>query len=160
METLNSKVVNLDSIETTATLWGIIDDKNPLIGKSILFEISSDDEDGTYPLVMHYVTLVKKIDSDGVSEWLNRVAGKNKLDFKFYDGLRIVRDSKWTDEAKIIFENPIDIVIETIGEKAVIIQASEFEGRFEVEWFFTRNGRQKNYANGFDITFKINKILK
>lgn len=66
-------------METTQTLWGLLDDTLLLKNnRSIIFEISDEHEDGTYPLVMHYVTFANKIDNEGTSAWLNRMAGKKK----------------------------------------------------------------------------------
>lgn len=40
-------------------------------GKFMEFEMLSDEDDGTFPLVMHYVNLLKRIDRNGSSGFLN-----------------------------------------------------------------------------------------
>ena len=158
-------------METTHSIWGVEDNEvlkpmnlnNTNIINSILFESSSDDEDGTYPLVMHYTNLINKIDSEGTNAWLNRlVSTSRRIDFLNIDyGIcEIIRESKYANDAIIKFKNPIKIQIELIGETPVIIEVSEISGQFIHEYYWTRKGRQNKVANGFEIWFNIKKYLK
>ena len=149
-------------MDTTTTLWGIIEDELPLDNcKKILFEISDEHEDGTYPLVMHYVTLANKIDDEGTSAWLNRMAGKKskRLDFLFYDGIRIIRECEYDAEAVVIFKNPISIVMGYVGEQPIIAKVTQLKGEFFHDWFWTKEKRQNKIANGFEIYFRINELI-
>jgi len=159
---------DLEIGETTHSIWGIEDgeilkpidlNNNSGIKQGILFESSSDDEDGTYPLVMHYVTLANKMDNEGVYVWLNRLSNKNKLDIDF--GIcRILRKNQYDSKAKLIFKEPIEILLTTISDRQIIEKVTEIEGEFTFDWYWIKNGRQNKIANGFEIWFNIEKYLK
>jgi hypothetical protein len=158
--------------ETTHSIWGVEDGeilvpvelKNRSdIDKGILFESSDDNEDGTYPLVMHYVTLVNNIDKNGVSVWLNKLSKPKESNYHLninYGICRIIRESKYDSKATLIFNEPIEILLETIGDRKIIEKVSEIKGEFTYDWYWTKNGRQKKIANGFEIWFNIEKYLK
>ena len=163
---------DIKDIDFTHTIWGIEDGEilepkelklRTDINKGILFESSEDSDDGTYPLIMHYVSLVNKIDKDNSSVWLNKIANslstKNRLDID-YGVCRIVRKTTYDTKAILIFKEPIDVLITKIGEKNIIEKVSEIQGEFTHDYFWTRNGRQSKIANGFEIWFNIKKFLK
>jgi len=153
--------MNETTIETSGRLFEIIEDGaffepysrvNGMNGMFMEIEHSSDDEDGTYPLIMHYITLVKKMDESGAPAWLNRNA-KDKLNID-YDGMKIVRKSQWDSEATLIFKEPITVVFGKVGEELITHKVSKITGEFTYEWFWTKRGRQDKYANGFNIYFE------
>lgn len=163
---------NIETKELTRSIWGVEDGEvlSPIslsnrsdINNGILIETSSDDEDGTYPLVMNYVTFANKIDKEGVSAWLNRMGNysksKNKLDIKF--GIcRIIRENEYDSKAKLIFEEPIEVLFGMIGDKQIIVKVSEIQGEFTHDWFWIKNGRQNKIANGFEIWFNVESYIK
>lgn len=148
-------------METTHSLWNLIEEEGVALknNKEILFEISTDNEDGTYPLIMHYVTFANKIDKEGTSAWLNRMGGKKKLNFKYLDGVTIIRDAEYESQAKLVFDSPIAIIMGYVGEEPIVTKVTQISGEFCHEWFWTQNPRQNKIANGFEISFKIEKLL-
>ena len=126
-------------------------------GKFMEIEHSSDDEDGTYPLVMHYVTLANKIDSEGASAWLNNIGGKNKLKIDI-GYCTIERKSKWDNEATLKFKTPIQMEFGSVGEELILREVSEIEGEFTYEWWWMKKGRQNKIANAFTIWFNCIKF--
>lgn len=158
--------------ELTHTIWGIEENEilKPInlsnrsdINQGILFESSCDTDDGTYPLVMHYVTLANKMDKEGVYIWLNRISNtltiKHRLNIDF--GIcHIIRENQYNSKAKLIFKEPIEILLTTIGNKQIVEKVSEIEGEFTFDWYLTKNSRQSKIANGFEIWFNIEKYLK
>ena len=156
-------------LETSHALWNVVEDGAPLepytgrnsshIEKAILFESSSDDEDGTYPRVSDYTRLANAIDSDGTSAYLNRCGRRKKLNFDFM-GVNVTRTAEYEDKAVIEFKEPIDVVFGRVGEEPIIKKVKKIRGEFTHDWYWTRNGRQTKIANGFKIWFNIKEYLE
>jgi hypothetical protein len=159
----------LKKLETSHTLWSVIDDEailEPYSGRysshiknAILFEISEDDEDGTYPRVCDYIRLTNAIESEGTSAYLNRCAKRKKLSFEFM-GVTITRTAEYEDNAVIEFKTPIDVVFGRVGEEPIIRKVKKMTGEFTHDWFWRNNGRQDKVANGFEIWFNIKECLE
>ena len=154
-------------METVHTIWGILDGEGPLNGiktsigdNCMLFEISQDTDDGTYPTVASYTRDANALDDEGASHFLNRLTRKKDKTRIDYDGVTIVRDSKWSNEAVLEFKEPIDCVMGKIGEKLIIEKVKKISGEFTHEWFWTKNGRQNRIANGYEIWFIIKGYLE
>ena len=157
-------------METTHTIWDIIEEDKVLdpytakhsyhIKNSILFEISDDNEDGTYPRVCDYTRLANNLDSDGTSVWVNRLTRKkNKKDIEYW-GCQIKRTAEYEDEATIEFKTPIKVIFGYIGDEPIIKEVKKIRGEFTHDWFWTKSGRQDRIANGFEIWFNIKEFLE
>ncbi len=153
-------------INTSSRLFEIIEENsffqpikkvNGIAGQFLELETSSDDEDGTYPLIMHYVTLVNKMDKEGTSAYLNHIGGKDKLNIS-WNGCKIIRASKWDDKATIVFDTPITMIFGYVGEEPITREVKQIEGEFTHEWFWMKKGRQSKVANGFSIFFDCQKF--
>ena len=158
-------------METTHTIWDIIEEDKVLdpyngghsssfIKKAILFEISDDNEDGTYPRVCDYVRLTNRIEADGTSVWVNRLTSKKNKKIIDYWGCKIERSADYETEATIEFKTPIKVIFGYIGEDPIVKEVKKIKGEFTHDWFWTRNGRQDKIANGFEIWFNINEFLE
>jgi hypothetical protein len=156
-------------MDSTHTLWDVIEEGKVLspytgansshIRKAILFEISEDTEDGTYPRVSDYTRLANQIENDGTSAWVNRLTRKrNKKTIEFY-GCKIERSADYQDEAIIEFATPIPVVFGYVGDEPIIKEVSKIKGEFTHDWFWMKNGRQDKIANGFEIWFNIKEFL-
>jgi hypothetical protein len=156
-------------METTRSLWEVIEDEKVLdpytgnhsshIKNAILFEMSDDCEDGTYPRVCDYTRLANKIDADGTSAWVNRLSRKkNKKTIEYY-GCKIQREADYEDNAIIEFAKPIKVIFGYIGEDPIIKEVNKVKGEFTHDWFWMKNGRQDKIANGFEVWFNITEYL-
>ena len=156
-------------MESTHTIWDIIEENKTLlpysggysshIKKAILFEISDDNEDGTYPRVSDYTRLANQIDNDGTSAWVNRLTRKrNKKTIEFY-GCKIERSADYEDEAIIEFATPIQVIFGYVGDEPIVKEVKKIKGEFTHDWFWSKNGRQDKIANGFEIWFNIKEFL-
>jgi len=155
-------------METTHSIWEILDEgvtfdpvdlKSSFIKNAMLFEISEDTDDGTFPRVSDYTRFANSLDSDGTSYFLNRLSRKkNKLELDFY-GVKITRESQWDCKAILEFPEPIDVIMGHVGEKAIIEKVKRIQGEFTHDWFFRKSGRQDKIANGFEIWFEVEKYL-
>ena len=151
---------------TTHTIWGILDGDGPLKGvkfgtsnNAIQIEVSQDTDDGTYPRLCDYMRDINALDSEGASHFLNRLTRKkNKLKI-VYEGVTIIRDSKWSTDAVLEFKEPIDVVVSTVGERLIIEKVQRIKGEFDHDYFWTKNGLQDKVANGYEIWFKIKEYL-
>lgn len=156
-------------MSTSHTIWDVIEEGKVLkpysgdghhIKQAILFEMSDDNEDGTYPRVSDYVRLANRLDNDGTYAWVNRLTRKrNKTKIEFF-GATITRSNDWSTEAVIEFKDPIEVVFGYVGEDPIIQKVKKIEGEFTHDWFWMKNGRQSNIANGFEIWFNIKKFLE
>ena len=156
-------------METTHTIWDIIEEDKTLlphsggytsgIRKGILFEISDDNEDGTYPRVSDYTRLVNQIDNDGTYAWINRLTRKRNKKSIDFDGCTIKRTSDCDNEAIIEFKTPIKVIFGYVGDEPIVKEVSRIKGEFTHDWFWTKNGRQDKIANGFEIWFNIKEFL-
>lgn len=153
--------------ETTHTVWGILDEGGPFEGvktdfgrNCMLFEVSQDTDDGTYPTLASYMRDANALDREGASHFLNRLTRKKDKTKIEYDGVTIVRDSKWTEEAVLEFKEPIEVVMGRVGDKPVIQRVKKIKGEFQHDWFWTRNGRQEKIANGYEIWFRVDEYIE
>jgi hypothetical protein len=154
-------------MKTTHTIWGILDGDGPFKGvkhdscdNCILFEVSQDTDDGTYPTVASYTRDANALDANGASHFLNRLTRKkNKLEID-YEGVKIIRDHQWDDHAILEFKEPIDVVVGQVGEKLIIEKVKKISGFFSHDWFWTKNGRQDRIANGYEIWFEVGSYLE
>ena len=157
-------------MKTSNSIWEIIEDGAALtpysgsrssnIKNAILFEISDDCEDGTYPRVSDYTRLANKIDSDGPAAWLNRLTRKRNKKVIDYYNFKIHRTSDFEDGAILEFETPIEVVFAHIGDTPIIKEVKKIRGEFTHEWFWLSRGRQDKIANGFEIYFNIEEYLE
>ena len=153
-------------METAHSIWGVLDGDGPLKGikmdfgnNCMLFEVSQDTDDGTYPTVASYTRDANGLDGEGASHFINRLTRKkNKLEIE-YDGVKIIRDSKWDNQAILEFKEPIDVVIGQVGDKPIIEKVTKIGGEFTHDWFWTKNGRQDKIANGYEIWFVIGNYI-
>ena len=153
-------------METTHSIWGVFDKDGPFKGikmdfgnNCMLFEVSQDTDDGTYPTVASYTRDANGLDEEGASHFINRLTRKkNKLEIE-YDGVKIIRDSKWDNQAILEFKEPIEVVIGQIGDKPIIEKVTKIGGEFVHDWFWSKNGRQDKIANGYEIWFVIGKYI-
>ena len=156
-------------METTHSIWNIIDDEEVLLPykgdgmntkNCILFEISSDDEDGTYPRVSDYVRYANSLEKDGVSYFLNRLSRKKDKKIVEIEGIKIIRESNYGSKAIIEFPKPIQVIMGYVGKKPIIENVKRIQGEFTYDWFWSKNGRQNKIANGFEIWLNIQKYLE
>ena len=153
---------------TTHSIWEILDEgvtfepvdlKSSFIKNAMLFEISEDTDDGTFPRVSDYMRFANSLDSDGTSYFINRLSRKkNKLELDFC-GVKITRGSQWDCKAILEFPEPIEVIIGHVGEKAIVEKVKRIQGEFTHDWFFKKSGRQDKIANGFEIWFEVEKYL-
>lgn len=156
-----------EEMKTTHSIWGVLDGDGTMkgvkfndSGNAILFEVSQDTDDGTYPRLCDYMRDINSLEREGVSHFINRLTRKrDKTQIEFYDGVKIIRENKWTDEAIIEFKEPVEVVLGYLGETPIVIDVTKIKGTFDHDYFWTRNGRQQKVANGYEIWFKIDKYL-
>ena len=157
-------------METAHTIWAVLDDEAVLdpisprhsfhIKNAMIFEISDDNEDGTYPRVSDYMRMANQLEEEGTSAWLNRLTRKrNKKEIDFM-GCKIIRSADYEVRAVIEFNTPIKVVFGRIGDNPVIREVKRIRGEFTHDWYWTRNGRQDKIANGFEIYFNIEEYLE
>jgi hypothetical protein len=156
-------------METSSSIWEIIEENKVLeprtlkhshhIKNAILFEISDDNEDGTYPRVCDYTRLANKIDADGTSAWLNRLTRKRNKKSIDYWGCKIIRSVDYEDNAILEFETPVKVIFGYVGDEPIIKEVKKVKGEFTHDWFWSKNGRQDKIANGFEIWFNIQEYL-
>ena len=154
-------------METAHSIWGVLDGDGPLKGikmdfgnNCMLFEVSQDTDDGTYPTVASYTRDANGLDDEGASHFLNRLTRKNNMLEIDYDGVKIIRESRWDNQAILEFKEPVEVVIGQVGDKPIIEKVKKIKGEFDHDWFWTRNGRQDKIANGYEIWFKIESYLE
>jgi hypothetical protein len=153
-------------METAHSIWEVVEDGLPFKGvdqfgkPSMLFEISEDTDDGTFPTVAGWKKYINKLDSDGASFFLNRLTRKkDKTQIEYYGGVTIIREKEWSDEAIIEFKEPITVVFGTVGDTEITAKVTRLKGEFDLDFFFKKSGRQQEMANGFEIWFKVNEYL-
>lgn len=145
-------------MEFSTQLFEIVEDGMIFKGNEMILEISSDDEDGTYPLVSHYVRLLNRIDKYGASAWLNW--GKRKPLTVDLGYCKVIRESKFSNIGKLVFDEPIKVNFGNIGNDYIIKEVTEIEGEFSYDYFWKNKGRQNKIPNGFEIIFQVSNYLK
>jgi hypothetical protein len=154
-------------METAHSIWEVTDMEMPFKGikfmesqNAMLFDIHEDTDDGTYEKVADWKRFVKKLDSDGTSFFLNQLAkGKRKKTLiEAYD-VTIFRKNDWDTDAIIEFKEPIIVHIGKVGDTDITAAVKRIRGEFDHDYFFKKNGRQQEFANGLEIWFKVNEYL-
>lgn len=154
-------------METAHSIWEVTDMELPFKGikfmesqNAMLFDVHEDTDDGTYEKVADWKRMVKRLDSDGTSVFLNQLArGKRKKTLiEAYD-VTIFRKNDWDTDAIIEFKEPIIVHIGKVGDTDITAAVKRIRGEFDHDYFFKKNGRQQEFANGFEIWFKINEYL-
>ena len=153
-------------METVHSIWNVLDGDGPFKGikmdfgnNCMMFEVSQDTDDGTYPTVASYTRDANSLDREGASHFLNKLTRKkDKLEID-YDGVKIIRNSKWDTKAILEFKEPVDVVIGQVGERLITEKVTKIGGEFQHDWFWTRNGRQGKIANGYEIWFVIENYI-
>ena len=154
-------------METTHSIWEVTDMELPFKGikfmesqNAMLFDIHEDTDDGTYERIADWKRTVKRLDSDGTSFFLNQLArGKRKKTLiEAYD-VTIFRKNDWDTDAIIEFKEPIIVHIGKVGDTDITAAVKRVRGEFDHDYFFKKNGRQQEFANGFEIWFKVNEYL-
>ncbi len=149
------------------SIWNLLDGDGPLRGiktdfgqSCMLFEVSQDTDDGTYPRLCDWMRDANALDENGSSHFINRLTRKkDKLKIPFYGGVTIVRDSKWSTDAVLEFDEPVEVVMGQVGDRPIIEKVKRIKGEFYHDWFWTRGGRQEKIANGYEIWFEIKNYL-
>lgn len=152
----------------THCVWTLMEEENAILDparngtvrRGILFEISSDDEDGTYPRVSDYKRYVNSLDREGTNYFLNRLTKKKNKKLLEFEGIKIKRSADWDDHAEIIFPKPIRVRLENIGKRKIIENVTKLRGRFLHDYFWSKKGRQHDVANGFEIWFDIEEYVE
>lgn len=154
-------------METTHSIWEVTDMQLPFKGikfmesqNAMLFDIHEDTDDCTYERIADWKRTVKRLDSDGTSFFLNQLArGKRKKTLiEAYD-VTIFRKNDWDTDAIIEFKEPIIVHIGKVGDTDITAAVKRVRGEFDHDYFFKKNGRQQEFANGFEIWFKVNEYL-
>ena len=154
-------------METAHSIWEVTDMKLPFKGikfmesqNAMLFDVHEDTDDGTYEKVADWKRFIKRLDSDGASFFLNRLAkGKRKKTLiEAYD-VTIFRKNDWDTDAIIEFKEPVIVHIGKVGDTDITAAVKRIRGEFDHDYFFKKNGRQSEFANGFEIWFKVNEYL-
>ena len=153
--------------KTVHQVWGILDGDGPFEGVKkdfgrdcLLFEVSQDTDDGTYPRLCDWMRAANALERDGTSHFLNRLTrkkNKRKIDF---EGIKIIRDAEWETEAVLEFKEPIEVVMGRVGDRVIIEKVKKLRGEFHHDWFWTRNGLQSKIANGYEIWFEVKEYLE
>ena len=156
-------------MKTTHSLWQVVEDGEvlePAAGScsgayrnGILFEISSDGDDGTYPRLSDYTRFVNSLDRDGAAYFINRCTRKKNKNLVDFMGVKILRNHQWEDRAVLEFPSPVKVVFGQVGEEKIVREVKRVRGTFTHDYFWTRNGRQSKMANGFEIWFNIEEYL-
>ena len=154
-------------METAHSIWEVTDMKLPFkgvkfleCGNAMLFDIHEDTDDGTYERVADWKRFVNKLDNEGTSFFINKLATnkRKKTMIEAYD-VTIFRKHDWDTEATIEFKEPIIVVIGKVGDVEITAEVKRIRGEFDHDYFFKRNCRQQELANGFEIWFKVNEYL-
>jgi len=155
--------LTVTNLETTDRIFEIVDEgfvfKPTKVQNqnAMLLDRFEDDEDGTFPTVRKYINLVKKMDSEGASAFLDFYGAKK---MKFNSGYATIeRESKFSDKIKMTFASPIKMIFGYIGEEPIIKEISGINGTVTWEAFWSRNGRQTEYCNGIEVYLLIDSLF-
>lgn len=154
-------------METAHSIWEVTDMKLPFkgvkfleCGNAMLFDIHEDTDDGTYERVADWKRFLNKLDNEGTAFFINKLATnkRKKTMIEAYD-VTIFRKHDQDTEATIEFKEPITVVMGKVGDVEITAQVKKIRGEFDHDYFFKKNGRQHDLANGFEIWFKVNEYL-
>lgn len=144
----------INSVEVSKQLFLIVEDKrvfDMVENNRMYFETLRDTDDGVFPEVEDYISLINDMDENGISAFLRWISNGKPT---FNNGYCKITRSGYGDVALLEFEKPISVAIAIIGDCYIIEQVDRIEGVFSYEWFWNKsNKRQKEHANGFEIYF-------
>jgi len=152
-------------LNTSSSIWEITEGQDVYFEpievqneKSLLLEIIQDDEDGTFPSVRSYVNLIKKMDFDGASAFLDWYGAKK---LKFDNGYaNIIRESKFSNKITLTFKEPIKMIFGYVGDEPVVKEIKSIKGNVTWEAFWMGGKRRQNeYCNGIEVYLQIEKCF-
>jgi hypothetical protein len=153
-------------METSSNLFQIVGDELPFkpfhnnyyqSPKTLRFDIMQDTYDGIFPRVSDWTRLINRMDRHGVSEYLNWLGGRKKLDYQA-TYCQVTRESDYDSEATLTFKKPIQVVFGKVGEELITREVTQIKGEFFFDWFWLTNGRQHQKANGFEVFFNCQEF--
>jgi hypothetical protein len=161
MEILEQNIIK--ELEPVNQLFRLVEDHSYLVtsssvhqgssnGNFMSFDMVCDDEDGTFPLIMHYVNLCNRVDKHGASEFINWIGEGNKLNID-QGYCTIIRKNKWDNEATLLFKEPINVQVGELNDEPLIVKVNRIVGEFEIDFLWCRNGRQNKIANIIELYF-------
>lgn len=119
-------------------------------GFFVQLDQSQDTDDGIYENVEDWVKLMQLIDEGSAAEYLNFHSGKNTLEIQ-YDNFKLIRENNYTDEVKIIFNDPVTVQFATVNREPVTKEVKEITGKLCLSFAWLKNGRQTDYANILEV---------
>lgn len=148
METINE-------IENTSSqLFRIIEDDLTLDSDTIIFDWIEDTFDGIFTRVSDYTRLANRINKFGISEFLTWISKRSNKCFADAGHCQVIRESKLDTKATILFRKPVNVLFSKINNEPITGKVNRIEGEFSFEWWWLKNGRQKEIASAFEVYFK------
>ena len=135
----------------------ILELKNNSYNKGLLYlDTTEDSDDGTWLRVSDYKRFCNKV-NDGDTEAIQNflIGGKRKK----CDYGEFVMEKKGYDEIIVTFKSPIKALFGYVGEEQIVKDVTKLEGRIHWDFFFRRNGRQEEIANGIEFYLEDAKFL-
>lgn len=172
METnnLNAKIINLDEVETTSQLMNAVDMEevlqftkvNQSQDKALFLQRFEFGEVG-FERKSDWMRLVNKLNHYDETQLKNMITGRNKKSLD-WGGMTVSRtDITYSEDGfQIDFAEPVQLLLETIGDKAVVVEVSQLKGEITYEWSYYRNSHQDlgNYAGVLEVYIHNVEIIK
>ena len=143
--------------QTSSQLFRVIEDKLSLDSDLIIFDWIEDTFDGIFTRVSDFKRLINRMDTYGVCEFLTWISKRNNKILADTGYCIIKRENKWDAEAEIIFKEPIEVIFAKVNDQPITGKVDRIKGEFSFEWFWLKNGRQKEVANAFEVYFQCNE---
>lgn len=165
---MNTRFINLDEIETTNSIMNAVETgeilkfrkANDSQKRALFLQVVEFGEIG-YERKSDWMRLVNKLNSYDETPIKRMITGdKKSLD---WGGVVISRtDITYSEDGFLLeFTEPVELLIETMGEKAIVIRVSKLKGEITYEWFHRNSHNEElgNYAGILEISIHNVEIL-
>lgn len=168
MHTLKSKIVPQSEIQTTCSPYMAAE-----CDEAITFTTCNDSEKSLSVLYVEY----GECGLERKSDWMRFVNKLNNYDItpikrmitgdkKVFDGglYKVSREDIEYSEDGLLFEfnEPVNIIVEAIGDNYVIVEATKIRGELNWEWMHKRTGHEdlKGYAGVCEVFISEVEIIE
>ena len=167
---MNAKILKLDEIETTSNLMNAVEMEevlqftkaNQSQERALYLQTFEFGEIG-FERKSDWMRLVNKLNKYDETQLINMITGRKKS--SDWGGMIVSRaDINYTEDGfQIDFAEPVQLLLETIGDKAVVVEVSQLKGEITYEWLHYRNSRHEElggYAGILEVYIHNVEIIK
>ena len=156
--------MTVQNLTATNCLQNLTEDANQVLElkdlsfnrRTLFIDTTEDSDDGTWLRVSDYKRFCNKVDDGDTKAIQNFLIGGKR---KKCDYGEFILEKKNDDEIIVNFKSPVKALFGYVGEEPIVKEVTKLEGKIHWDFFFRRNGRQSDIANGIEFYLEEVKFV-